>query len=262
MNQGSSDATTEARPRGAAGRAEVNFRLTILTGDDQTAALVMTDLGFPMATFEPITAELRDAGGAVLPGEPVAWSVGETPANMGVQMDPMGTAPCIVVTDERGVATLDKMRGKAASAFYDYGPFTLVASHEGASAAANLTVATPVAIVPAIVSGDNQSVARSGDAVPGGEAVFAPVTILMKDTQRRPVPGVRVSLEAIGPKGMTIRLSPEGATAVVVSDAEGLVTLDWMGGNSMVCTGGAGEFKIMVTPDDTKPVVSHHTVAS
>jgi hypothetical protein len=261
MNQGSSDASANASPHEAAD-STAGHTLSIVAGDDQTAALVMTDHGFPMATFDPVAVELRDAGGAVLAGLAVAWSVGETPGNMGVQMDPLGTSPCVVLTDEQGVATLDKMRGRSASAFYDHGPFTLVARHGAARAAAHMAVAPPLILKPTIASGDNQSIARSGDRVLGGEAVFAPVRILLKDSLGMVAPGVPVVFEAVGPKGMTVRMSPEGETATVTSDAQGVVTLDLMGGNSMVCSGGNGEFKVVVTPDNTKPIVSHHTVES
>jgi hypothetical protein len=261
MNQGSSEAPANASLQEAPDPT-AGHTLSIVAGDDQTASLVMTDHGFPMATFDPVAAELRDAGGAVLAGLAVAWSVGESPGNMGVQMDPMGTSPCVVLTDEHGVATLDKMRGRSASAFYDYGPFTLVARHGTASVAAHMAVAPPLILRPTIASGDNQSVARSGDRVPGGEAVFAPIRILLKDSEGTLAPGVPVVFEAVAPKGMTVRISPEGERATVTSDAQGVVTLDLMGGKSMVCSGGDGEFKVVVTPDNTKPIVSHHTVES
>jgi hypothetical protein len=35
-----------------------------------------------------------------------------------------------------------------------------------------------------------------------------------------------------------------------------------MGGRSIVCSGGDGEFKVVVTPVNTKPIVSHHTVGA
>src|ERR1700730_3718080 len=147
MNQGSPEAPAHASlqeaPDPTAGRT-----LSIVAGDNQTASLVMTDHGFPMATFDPVAAELRDAGGAVLAGLAVAWSVGETPGNMGVQMDPLGKCPYVVLPDEPGVAPLDKMRGRSASAFYDYGPFTLVARHGAASVAAHMAVAPPLILTP------------------------------------------------------------------------------------------------------------------
>src|SRR2546421_1199639 len=127
----------------------------------------------------------------------------------------------MVMTDERGVASLDKMRGRSASAFYDYGPFTLVARHGAASAAAHMAVAVPLALKPTIASGDNQSVARSGDRVPGGEAVFAPVRILLKDAEGRLAPDVRVKFEAVAPGAMEGRLSSEGDTPARTSDAQG-----------------------------------------
>lgn len=259
MNQRSSE-TTEIQPREADPTA--GYTLTILAGGDQTAALVMTEHGFPMATFDPVTVVLRDATGAVLPNLPVAWSVGETPGNMGVQMDPMGTSPYVVVTDDRGVATLDGMRGRSISAFYDHGPFTLIARHGAASVAADLLVAAPPTLKPKFSSGDNQSVARSGDRVAGGEAVFGPLTVLLKDSEGNVAAGVKVTFEAVEPKGMTVRLSAEGGTAEIISDAEGRATLNLLDGNSMVCRGASGEFKLIVTPQGTKPIISHHTVES
>jgi len=261
MNQAPSDSVTSERLQQALD-STAGHTLSIVAGDDQAAPLVMTDLGFPMATFDPVAAELRDADGAVLAGLAVSWSVGETPGNMGVQMDPAGTSPCIVTTDEHGIATLDKMRGRSASAFYDYGPFTLVARHGTAAAVAHMAVAVPLALKPTIAAGDNQSVARSGSRVPGGEAVFGPVRILLKDPEGRRAPDVRVKFEGVGPGAMKVRLSAEGDSATVISDAEGVATLDLMGGNGIVCSGGTGEFKLIVTPDNTKPIVSHHTVES
>src|SRR5207247_7107740 len=126
----------------------------------------------------------------------------------------------------------------SASAFYDDGPVTLVARQGGASAAAHMAVAVPIVLKPAIASGDNQSVARSGDRVPGGEAVFEPVRILLKDTKGRSVPDVRVTFEAVAPGAMKVRISPEGDTATVISDAEGVATLNLMGGKGIVCSAG------------------------
>ena len=261
MNQ----APSEAEVKVASGTTEdptIGYSLTIVAGDNQTAFLLMTEHGFPMATFDPVAAELRDADGAALAGLPVAWSVGETPGNMGIQLDPMGTSPLVVLTDERGVATLDKMRGRALSAFYDYGAFPLVARHGAASVTANLTVAQPPTLKATILSGDNQSVARSGNAAAGGIAVFAPIKVVVRDPEGNPAPGIHVSFEAMQPKTMTIQLSSEGASADVTTDAEGVATLDLLDGQSMICRGAEGEFKVVVTPKGTKPVVSHHTVAS
>jgi hypothetical protein len=158
------------------------------------------------------------------------------------------------------VATLDKMRGRALSAFYDHGAFPLVARHGAASVRTILTVVQPPTLKATILSGDNQSVVRSGNAATGGRALFAPIQIVVRDPEGNPAPGVRVSFEAVQPKMMTIQLSPDGADAEVTTNAEGVATLDLMEGHSMVCRGADGEFKIVVTPKGTKPVVSHHTV--
>lgn len=243
--------------------AEARPTLTTLAGGEQTATLVMTEHGFGMAVFQPISVLLKDAAGRPMPDVEVSWSVGETPGLMGVQMDPHGTSPCLVMTDADGVATLNKMRGNAASAFYDHGPFTVVARGGGASMSINLVVAEPPALVATIVSGDNQSVARTGTTVMGGEAVFAPVKVRLAEVSGNVVPGTPIAFEAIGPGSMSIRLGPGGlATTEVTTDADGIATLDLVGGAGMVCRGRAGEFKVVVTPPRTKSVVIHATVES
>src|SRR5207253_965225 len=149
MNQGSSDAVTKERMQEAPD-ATAGHTLSIVGGDDQTVPLVMTDLGFPMATFDPVAAEPRDADGTVLTGL----------------------------------------------------------------------------------------------------AVFEPVRILLKDTEGRRAPDVRVTFEAVAPGAMKVQISAEGDTATVISDADGVATLNLIGGKGIVCSRGAGEFKVIVTPDN------------
>jgi hypothetical protein len=235
--------------------------LTILAGDGQIAPLVMSHHGFAMATFAPVSVQVRDAGGIPIAGVGIAWSVGDTPGNMGVQLDPHGTSPCIVMTDDDGVATLDRMRGASATAFYEHGPFTLIARHGTANVAARLAVTAPAVLRPSIASGDNQRAARTGERVPGGEATFAPLRILLRDNDGKPAAGIEVLFEAVGPDGMTIRLSGGGSTAVLRSGATGVVTLGQSEGTAIVCSGCDGEFKVVVTPVGSAPIVSHHTVA-
>src|SRR5580692_11735690 len=65
-----------------------------------------------------------------------------------------------------------------------------------ACAAIGVAAATPAfaqnANVVKIVSGNNQMVERSGNAVPGGTAVFGPLTVAVTDKTGKPVPGVAV----------------------------------------------------------------------
>jgi hypothetical protein len=235
--------------------------LTIVAGDHQTATLMMTEHGFGMAQFQPISALLADGEGRPIPGKEVSWSVGETPGLMGVQLDPRGTSPCLVTTDAGGVATLAQMRGGSASAFYDHGPFTLVARCGTATAIATLEVNEPPLLIPTIISGDNQSVARSGSGPRGGEATFAPVKVRLAEASGAPVPGTPIAFEAIGTGSMSIRLDPGGlATIEVTTDADGIATLDRVGGASMVALGRTGEFKVVVTPPRTKSIMIHATV--
>jgi len=234
--------------------------LTITLGDNQTGILMMAEHGFPVALFTPVAAVLRDASGAPLAGEAVAWSVGETPANMGIQLDPHGTTPVITTTDEHGVATLDRMRGSALSAFYDSGAFVLEARYGRAVAAAHLVVAPPLALTTKIMGGDNQSVARTGSRVPGGEARFAPLEVRVRDSLGEPAAGVKVVFTAQGPTSMMIQLTPGQDEVDLVTDAEGRATLDRMDGGSSICRGCDGEFKIVVTATGGKPVVAHYSV--
>lgn len=236
--------------------------LTITAGDNQTAQLLMTAHGFPMATFDPIVVVLRDAGGAPMAGHAVSWAPGETPGNMGIQLDPRGTSPLVLTTDDEGVAVLDQMRGRSLSAFYQEGSFQLIARSGPASASATLTVVAPLEITAKIVGGDNQAVARSGNKVFGGEARFAPVTIRLKDSEGALVAGVKVVFEAAGPGGMTIQLTPGYSDTDVLTDADGLATLNLMDGDGIVCSGADGDFKIVVTPAGGRPVISHQSVVA
>lgn len=235
--------------------------LTIVAGDNQTVSAIMTEHGFPMATFAPVAAELRDPSGAVLAGEEVSWSVGETPGNMGIQLDPHGRSPLVVTTDESGVATLDHMRGSALAAFYDWGSFDLVARHGRTAAAAHLTVAAPLALTTKIVAGDNQSVPLAGARIGGMEARFAPLTIRVRDSEGQPAVGVPVAFAAVSPANMIILLSPGQDEVAIVTDEDGVATLNLMDGDSMVCHGGVGDFKVTIKPAGAKPVVAHETVA-
>ncbi|HEU5003406.1 MAG TPA: hypothetical protein VFW71_11600 [Actinomycetota bacterium] len=234
--------------------------LTIISGDNQTVSAIMTEHGFPMATFAPVAAALRDASGAPLAGEEVSWSVGETPGNMGIQLDPHGRSPLVVTTDEAGVATLDHMRGSALSAFYDWGSFDLMARHGRAAAAAHLSVAPPLSLTTSIIAGDNQQVQRSAARAGGAQARFAPVQIRVKDSEGQPAVGIPVVFTAVSPADMIVELTPGQEEATVTTDAEGIATLDLMDGDSMVCHGADGDFKITVRPTGSKQVVAHQTV--
>ncbi|GAC1364521.1 MAG: hypothetical protein NVSMB32_07130 [Actinomycetota bacterium] len=230
--------------------------MTIVAGDNQSATLVMTEHGFAMATFAPVAALLRDAEGKPMAGEVVTWSIAETPGQMGVQLDPNGTSPCYVTTDEEGISTLQNHHGNSAKAFYAPGLLPLVASQGAAHAPAHLVVEEPLELRPRIVGGDNQSVPATG-----GTARFAPMKVLVKDVEGTPVAGVELSYEAVGPKGMVIQMQPSGpGTVVVTSDDAGMATLDLVDGASLVCTGAIGTFKVVVTAPATKPIIFHHTV--
>ncbi|MGH2719141.1 MAG: hypothetical protein ACRDJU_11230 [Actinomycetota bacterium] len=235
--------------------------LAIVAGDNQTVSAIMTEHGFPMATFAPVAAELRDASGAPLAGEEVSWSVGETPGNMGIQLDAHGRTPLVVTTDAAGVATLDRMNGSSLSAFYDWGPFDLVAHHGRTSAAARLSVAPPLALTTKIRAGDNQTVQLSRARTARAEARFDPLTVYVKDSEGQPAIGVPVTFTATFPRTMIVQVAPGQDEVIVVTNHDGIATLDLMDGSSMVCGGSDGEVKVTARPAGGKPAVAHQTVA-
>ena len=114
----------------------------------------------------------------------VAFSPGSHSGAMAVQVDPSGAAPHIAMTDASGTPTLNGMGGSSVSCYYADGPFTVVASVAGvAPVTFSLNVAATAPLPPLqgarlmILSGDHQSVPRTGLSVPGGIANFAPLQL-------------------------------------------------------------------------------------
>jgi hypothetical protein len=220
-------------------------------GNGQTHPRVMTSSGIATAKFDAMTVQLRDSQGEPLAGEKVSWST--PPSAMAVQMEPSGASPCITVTDSNGVATLNKMAGKSIEAYYADGGFTVTASYGEASQTFEGTVGgeAPEGVTVSIVSGDHQSVPRTGLDIPGGRASFAPLQVKVVDTAGQPVSGATIGF-AVGsnPAGMAVQMHPlYGGGLRVVTDGSGIATLNQMGGNSMTCYYAMGNFTITATPD-------------
>jgi hypothetical protein len=122
-----------------------------------------------------------------------------------------------------------------------------------ACAATGVSVATPAfaqnANTVKVVSGNNQMVERSGNAVPGGTATFGPLTVLVTNAAGKPVSGVTVNFTCTpsNPQ-LACQLNPGGGGgAAATSNAQGLAVLNQMGGNSVSVYYGGGAVTINAT---------------
>jgi hypothetical protein len=61
-----------------------------------------------------------------------------------------------------------------------------------------------------IVSGNGQSVVRTGNVVPGGTATFKPLEVLVTDLAQRPAAGVPVTFACAAPPAMASQLTTTG----------------------------------------------------
>jgi hypothetical protein len=246
-----------------------NATFTIVSGDNQAALRAMTVDGTAEASFAPLSVRLTDSAGAPLSGQQISWSPGSNPAGMAVQIDPSGAAPVIVTTDSNGVATLQGMGGSSVLAYFCDGDFTVVASYGTASATFHLGVSgvAPPAVTGTIISGNNQSMPRTGTEPPGGIATFAPLQVKVQYAQGNPVSGIQVSFIAGDANGETgaiaVQMSPSGDSGVTTTtDSNGIATLNQMGGSSMTAYYASGSFTVTVSIPRGNQVTFTETVAS
>jgi hypothetical protein len=105
-----------------------------------------------------------------------------------------------------------------------------------------------------LVSGDGQSVRRAGDDMPGGSAMFKPLSVSLKDGTK-PVAGARVDFTCKTPQGMVCTIFPVGRGGpYAVTDANGLATLNRLGGNSIDIVYASGKFQVVATAAGAQPV--------
>ena len=247
--------------------AGVGTNISIVSGNNQTQPRVSTVTAFAEASFAPLSVKLTDNIGNPLTGKQISWSVTNHPITMTVQMLPGSSGSPTSTTDANGVATLNQMEGSSAWAFNADGAFNIVASSGSASVTFNLTVGGSPSLSTTIVAGNNQSVARTGTQDPGGDANFAPLQVKVLNANGTPASGVQVGFQVgSAPPGMDVQFYPAGGggTALVTTDANGIATLNYMGGKSMVCYYASGPFTIQAytTGGSLTPVTFNETVSS
>jgi hypothetical protein len=118
-----------------------------------------------------------------------------------------------------------------------------------------------------IVSGDKQTVQRTGNSVPGGQASFEPLVVQITDPAGKPLSGLRVNFFCGSPttglpnRGMACQMNPAGSGGgSATTDATGTASLKGMGGKSVVAYYASGKMPITVAADNTNQVVFDLTV--
>jgi hypothetical protein len=224
--------------------------VTIVSGDQQST-LRTSDAAGGTATFKPLEVLVTDLAKKPVAGVRVTFICAAPPA-MTCRLSPRGDQSAFVMSDSLGHAVLNQMDGNAASTSYAGGTLKVnVTGDTFAPIAFTLTATTPTPAPPntvTIVSGNNQTRARTGSTVPGGTATFGPLTVLVSDTAGKPVSGARVDWVCAGPSGaQACQLSPSGgASALTTTDSQGHATLNQMGGNSAATTAN-GPAVVMVS---------------
>jgi hypothetical protein len=236
-------------------------RMTLVSGNGQVVPRTIRASGAPAASFAPLTVSVTDANGRPLPDVQVAWTCAK-PENVACQSEPSGASPTLTRTDANGNATLNKMGGSSVVVYYGDTAFRMTASYGTASTTFDLTAggATPISAIVRIVSGDGQSVARTGERVPGGQAHFAPLVVELVDSTGRPLGGQRVVFSCPQTR-MACQLNPAGGnSALLTTGADGRAVLNGMGGNSVSAYYASGAMPITVSADNAAPVTFNLTV--
>lgn len=221
-----------------------------------------TSRGVDVATFAPLTVRAVDDSGRPAADVDVTFVVTSKPSNVDVQIEPGGANSVTVRTDQNGVATLNALGGSSAFASNGDGVFTITATY-GPNSVSFTNSMVPLPLT-ATGYGYNQSVPRTGAlSFPGGQARFAPVSVRITDATGRPVSGVRVDFKPQVPSnvGMKVQMDPMATAVSLVSDADGMVTLNLMGGGSFVAYYAEGPFAIVATPAQGAPLTMPFTVA-
>ena len=112
-------------------------------------------------------------------------------------------------------------------------------------------IVTPTGLKSSLIAGNFQSVSRTGTDLPGGKANFAPLQIKVVTATGEPAAGVKVTFSVASKPGeMVVELDPAGGSSAVVStDANGIATLNLIGGNSLSCHSASGALLINAAPE-------------
>ena len=107
-------------------------------------------------------------------------------------------------------------------------------------------IVTPTGLKASLIAGNFQSVSRTGTDLPGGKANFAPLQVKVVTASGEPAVGVKVSFSVNSkPSEMVVQMDPAGgSSAVITTDANGIATLNLMGGNSLCCHSASGSLLI------------------
>jgi hypothetical protein len=244
--------------------------VSVVSGNGQRVALSGTAISGGIANFAALRVLVKDPQGQPLPDVQVDWTAAGQPSSMAVQLNPAGASSQVTTTAADGTSTLAEMSGSSVSCYYASGPFRIVASCVGGqtSATFDLTVdpAAPPTPVPGaivtIVFGDGQQVARSGDDVPGGMAMFAAMKVAVRDAQGNPLRGAAVEWSTSSPRNMAAQLDPLGASSVIVAtDSDGMSLLEKMPGDrSVYCYYASGPFTVTASVPGGGSATFHETV--
>ncbi len=113
-----------------------------------------------------------------------------------------------------------------------------------------------------VVSGNNQSVARTGTEVPGGIATFRPISVKVTAPDGTPVVRGQVTFQCQVSGNMACQLTPGGedyGTVWIMTDSNGVAELNAMNG-SMNVYYAAGAFTMKVSYGSIASMTLHFTV--
>ena len=166
--------------------------LTIVAGDRQTVARGGNQVPGGIATFGPLTVQLRNAAGQPVPNQRVNFSCGAgKPAAMACQLEPAGASSTFGMTDANGMVTAKQMGGNSANAYYASGVMPITVT---ADLAAPVTFALAVLDAPPpppptagatmqLLNGDNQTAPRLPAATGIPTATYNPLVVDRKSTR-------------------------------------------------------------------------------
>ena len=227
--------------------------LAIVSGDNQNASRMGTNIQGGEAFYTPLTVVLRDWTGKPLAKTPVIFSLGTKPGAMACQFEPGGDAQSTIVTDDNGTATLGKMSNTTGSysarIYYADGQCQIIATSGAASVTFHLNSVPPKMLM---VSGDNQTASPktitdspwSNSGIP--TALFSPLVVKLIDANGNPLVNAPI-VWAVGtkPAAMACQIEPAGASqSTVMTDASGSATLNKMGGSPAFIYYAAGQCQI------------------
>ncbi len=233
--------------------------MTIVSGDNQKVARMTGPYGSVPANFGPLQVQVMDGRRRPIANAKVAFSTSCGPSPMTCFIETDARTVVEATTDANGMATLARVEGHSVRTFGADGPLTVVAKYGAMSATFHLTVMPPVLVgTLSIVSGDKQAVERSGTpGTPplGGVATFGPMTVILKDTNGKPVPNVFVAFSCppAGAKQPTCEI--ESLTSAGKTDGNGRLTLP-----SARAYNGIGKMPIVAAGVQTNSVTFDLTV--